>query len=314
MEACLSSRESAEDITPPQIVAAAVLALVFVFCIVRTVGSLWGHSADSSGFSTAHRAVPPVPRAVGPSVEGLSSPPPPVDEPLSEVRWQRFVVRTDGDNPGAIIVAAHLVPDMAAGKVARYRPRVVVRPPRAPKIVVVAPPPAPVPFPTPVMAAPPEPPPPLAATSIVLRGRVMRPGVSGPVPLRNSPVTLYGLLDAQVMEGRTDLQGFYAFEGLQPGAMYYVIATFEDELRMGHGGYGRPPGVGGWGGASEPEEQKVHLSWHQAVDAPSQPGVYALDLGPDNADPEYCPDLRPTNDPVTRSPFRSWRRAALQPF
>lgn len=313
MEARLPSRESSNDITLPHIATAAALALVFLFCIARTVTSVWGRSAESNGLPAARRSAPRAPTALGPPLKNLAGERLPVDGPALESPSQYVIVRTDGDNPGAIIVASRCEPDMAAGKAARYRPRVVAPPTRASRLVVTAPMPTPIPAASPWVDMAQAPPPP-AATAVVLRGRIMRPGVNGPVPLPNHPIGVYCLLDAQMMEGRTDAQGFYAFEGLQPGAMYYVIATFVDDLRLGLG-QGGVGGARGWRNASTaPPDMAAELSWHQAIEAPTQPGVYALDLGPDNADPEYCPDLRPTHDPVTRSLFRSWRRAALQPF
>jgi hypothetical protein len=117
-------------------------------------------------------------------------------------------------------------------------------------------------------------------------------------------------------EAATDSESGVTFSGLKPGNLYYVVAVFSADLQLGHhvewsygGGYG---GLGS-GNRDVPTIVRTELSWHQAIIAPSA-GNYELRLDPSTADPEYCADVKPTFDPVTRTPFRSYRDSVLQPM
>lgn len=310
-----TSRESSD--IPALHVAAAVLAgVVFLFFAMRTVVSLGGRTQAGAGDSAVSSAA----RAVRARSEGITSVDPPPTDSLSPTTGRRLAVDSE-DRPGAVIIAARLDPDLGAGRGADFRPPIsLLRRSQRPQVGGGGAPPSP---PTPVPADPPPeevaeptPTPPPPPQGVTLRGRLARPGPNGLVALRNYPVYLYDLVEVRLMEGRTDFGGAYTFEDLRPGALYYVIATFEADLRYGQGV--DLTGIGsagpGWGNNTVATATRLQLSWHQAVEAPTTPGSYVLDLEPTSADPEYCTDLRPTNDPVTRTPYRSWRRAFPQPF
>ncbi|MBM3460911.1 MAG: carboxypeptidase regulatory-like domain-containing protein [Armatimonadetes bacterium] len=156
------------------------------------------------------------------------------------------------------------------------------------------------------------------AESVSILGEVVRPGPQGtnetPADL---DVHLLHLDTLYSIQGRTDEKGRFRFNNLKTGGLYYVVivsrAQFQDGYKTTYEYMWDPLyQTYGWVPVQVPNIVNVLHSWHQAIN-PSEGGHFALLLNPANADPTFCPDLKPTYDPVSRTPFNSWRRAELVP-
>jgi hypothetical protein len=167
-----------------------------------------------------------------------------------------------------------------------------------------------------VLHRPHAPPP---ATDVTLQGSMSQPaGANHIIPLPNHPLHLIEMGTLQSTDAVTDSDGRFSIPHLKPGGLYYLVSMqhmrYIDgtrvEMQYGLGYNYHQPYMPG----EVPNEVEKDLSWHQEVWVPDKPGVYRLDLSIDNADPEFCGDLVPTNDAVLRTPYRSWRPASLEPM
>lgn len=304
----MTTDRAVEDGIPPlHIALIAMLGLVFLFCVFRTFAALRPSPAPVRRAAAPPTATP----AAVPSPEAS-----PEFTPIVEILTP---VETPAD-AGAIIIAGKVEPDLAdevegevlvKARAGPRKPRVAGASPRprpTPLTVVIVPPDV-APSPS---AQPPAPPP--VPETVTLRGKITRLGARGPIPIRNHPVFLVDFANAQTEHAATDYEGRYSFSYLKPGNLYYVVATLEMDSVIGHHYEYRPPAApAGYGDTQQvPTLERVQFSWHQAIIAPP-PGSYMLELNPYNADPEFCADVSPTNDPITRTPYRSWRRSSLEP-
>lgn len=269
----------------PLAVGTALVAVVFMFCGYRVVLSLLGHPPSAmSGAAGTRIAV----------VNGSRVS---TELPAQEAVSGTKPIRTSGgdhDVPGAAVLGGDVRPELGVGRSAVSS--LSVKPPAKRPVVAVAIP-SPSPSPSPEVedapdVAPSSSPSPETVSDVRLHGVMSIGGI--PMPMH--AIYLYDFADGTMRETSSGPKGDYGFEDLRPNAQYYVISVYDSGPGMGRGAR-----TGG----------RLRLSWHLAIDTPAKVGAYALDIDSGNADPEYCDDLRPTNDPVTRTPYRSWRRASL---
>lgn len=153
-------------------------------------------------------------------------------------------------------------------------------------------------------------------TSIL--GSLLRPGDGGRiVPAAHAEIHLVDLATLEIRDGTTDVQGAFRFDGAEPSRAYYVVAAVTARVSDGSVAwdyrYGWDAARGVWGWRMEPVagRPEARLSWHVAVSPPAV-GAWRVDLAPSNADEQFNADVRPVNDPISRTPYRSWHRAELQ--
>lgn len=152
--------------------------------------------------------------------------------------------------------------------------------------------------------------------SVTLVGTLSRPvGPNQVQELNGFDVYLVDLDERRRTRVSTGTRGDFRLRGLRVGGLYYVVAVshlrFEDATPRLRGF----PGGGNtviWMPDTSVRVVDWAVSWHQAVMV-DKPGTYRLELSPLTMDPEFCGDLDPTFDSVPSTPYRSWRRAILQP-
>lgn len=157
---------------------------------------------------------------------------------------------------------------------------------------------------------------PVVPGRITLVGRMALPsaeGVTGPVG--GQEIRLVRLASADILVARTDAEGGFRFVGLDPQGFYYLVAHNVNRRDLGLGydyqwGWDGAKGRYGYVMVQVRRIEDERRSWHLAI-APVREGAWAVEMGEDNADAEYCADIRPTHDPILRTPYRSWRQADL---
>lgn len=154
--------------------------------------------------------------------------------------------------------------------------------------------------------------------SVIIRGRIVRPVPHGDTAsLGDHDIYLLHLDTHYTVHSRTASDGGFRFTNLNTEGLYYLVVVsrmrvqdgYTTEYRYGWDAWSQSYG---YVPVTVPKYVESNLSWHQAITPPAA-GSFILDLSGANADPEFCADLQPTHDPVTRTPFRSWRRADLVP-